>query len=175
MKKIECYEGGLFAEVDGYFVMNNGDVYSLDYNRTGKMKKMTPVRNKQGYLSVRIHGKWFRISRLVAMCFIPNPDNLQEVNHLTEDKQRNQSRCLSWCTSQENSSYGTRGRRISEKLTNGPLSRKVAQYTLDGVIVKEWLSVNEVKRKLGFSPGNISKCCKGKRKSAHGFVWCYSD
>lgn len=48
----------------------------------------------------------------------------------------------------------------------------ILQYTIDGVFVKEWESVCEVK-KAGYSPGNVCSCCRGKLKTAYGFKWSY--
>ena len=62
--------------------------------------------------------------------------------------------------------------KISKALTNHPSkSKKVYQFTKDGVFVKEWDSLREIERKLGYNAGNISYCCHGKLKSAYGFLW----
>lgn len=53
-------------------------------------------------------------------------------------------------------------------------SKKVLQFTKDGTFVQEWPSTIEVERQLGFNQGNISSCCSGRYKSAHGFVWRYA-
>lgn len=50
-------------------------------------------------------------------------------------------------------------------------SKPVLQFTKDGTFVKEWLSIREIKRQLGFHAGHICDCCNGRLKSAHGFVW----
>lgn len=44
---------------------------------------------------------------LVAKAFIPNPDNLPEVNHKDENKENDAADNLEWCTSKYNSNYGT--------------------------------------------------------------------
>lgn len=49
----------------------------------------------------------------------------------------------------------------------------VVQYTLDGEFVKEWVSMNEIQRQLGFNQGSISNCCNGRCKSVYGFLWKY--
>ena len=57
-----------------------------------------------------------------------------------------------------------------------PRSKKVVQYdkqTLE--LIKVWDSLSDVKRELGIDSDGVSKCCKGKRKSAGGFVWKYLD
>lgn len=58
---------------------------------------------------------------------------------------------------------------------NNWISRKVKQFTKDGVFVNEWLCIKDVERELGFFGSNITKCCRGNIKTAYGFVWRYSD
>lgn len=64
-----------------------------------------------------------------------------------------------------------KGGKIGGKKSSIP----VLQFTKDGIFIKEWLSMNEVKRQLGISKGNICWCCKGKVKSAGGFIWKYKN
>lgn len=54
-----------------------------------------------------------------------------------------------------------------------PTSKPVYQYTLNNVFVRKWDCVTDVARELGYSQPNISECCRGKRKSANGYVWRY--
>ena len=65
-------------------------------------------------------------------------------------------------------------RRRSEKQINGLQSKPVYQYTLDGEFVKEYSSVSEVERQLGYANQNISCCCLGKYKTAYSFIWRYN-
>ena len=149
-KDIKGYEGK-------YQVSNYGIVKSLNYRRTGKEQLLKPALQTTGYFSVMLCKplKRFQIHRLVAEAFIPNPDNLPQVNHKDEDKTNNHADNLEWCTNKYNSNYGTRVKRICESL-----SKKVYQYTLDGELVKEWKSTKECGRN-GFNQQSIVKCCKG--------------
>ena len=52
-------------------------------------------------------------------------------------------------------------------------TKQILQYTKDGEFIKEWTSGIEASKVLGIHTGNITKCCKGKLKSAGGFVWRY--
>lgn len=52
-------------------------------------------------------------------------------------------------------------------------SKKVFQYTLNGEFVREWISLSEVKRQLGFSISGLSACCLGHRKSYKKYIWSY--
>ena len=112
-RSIECYEGL-------YEVSNTGQVRSLDRYVKGKGKSyrlqkgkmLSPIKNKDGYLQVNLccNGKYkiFLVHRLVTKTFIPNPDNLPEVNHKDEDKTNNSVDNLEWCDRSYNNNYGTR-------------------------------------------------------------------
>ena len=94
-KPIKGYE-------DYYEVSNLGRVKSL---RNNLIMKLVPS-GKKGYLGInlRVNGtsKSFRINRLVAETFIPNPNNLPEVNHKDYDKTNNCVDNLEWCTHEYN-------------------------------------------------------------------------
>ena len=154
-----------------YEVSDKGRVKSIGY---GKERILKLLRTPKGYLLVSLwkngEMKNYRIHRLVAQTFIPNPDNLPMVNHKDENKTNNYVQNLEWCTNKYNSNYGTRNKRISEKL-----SKSVLQFTKDGELVKDWNSTMDVERNLKYSQGNISSCCTGKLKSAYGFIWKFKD
>lgn len=48
---------------------------------------------------------------------------------------------------------------------------KVVQYDLEGNFIKEWLSMMDIQRELGYPNSNISAVCRGKQKTAYGFIW----
>ena len=154
-----------------YEVSDQGRVRSLKF---GKERILKPIRNTQGYIQVHLckNGeiKKCLVHRLVAKTFIPNPNNLQEVNHKDEDKANNFVKNLEWCDRKYNNNYGTRTKRQSEKL-----SKPVLQYTKSGVFVREWKSTRDVQRNLNYCQSNISYCCNGRRKSANGYIWKYKD
>ena len=51
----------------------------------------------------------------------------------------------------------------------------ILQFAKDGTFIKEWQSAGEAQSKLGIWQPHICDCCKGKRKTAGGFVWMYKD
>ena len=159
-----------------YEVSNYGRVRSIKF---GKEKILKTSRNTNGYLFVSIrkngHRKNCRVHRLVAETFIPNPSNLSEINHLDEDKDNNLVQNLEWCDRKSNCNFGTRNKRISQKLTNGKLSKSVIQYSKNGEFIKEWQSLHDIERNLNYSKGNISSCCTGRRKNAYNFIWKFKD
>mgnify|MGYP003290597882 CR=1 FL=1 len=119
--------------------------------------------NTHGYLMVGINKKLYLVHRLVAECFLPNPDNLPEVNHKSEVKTQNSVDNLEWCDRSYNVNFGTRTERMS---------KPVLQYDLEGNFIKEWKSIVECGRN-GFIFQHISACCKGRLKKHKGFIWKY--
>lgn len=104
-----------------YRVTENGDIISMDYRRTGIPKKLAPQRNIYGYAIIKLMkgGKsiTYRVHRLVAMAFVPNPDNLPYINHKDENKLNNNPNNLEWCDNSYNNNYGIRNKRIAKAVT----------------------------------------------------------
>lgn len=66
--------------------------------------------------------------------------------------------------------------KLSKININNPLlSKAVSQYTKDGTFVKTYASTAEAARILNSSPSHIAECCNGKRKTAYGSIWKYTD
>ena len=112
-----------FVDIKGYeglyYVNKEGKIYSKarGVNNSKISKYITPVTIAGGYKAVQLtkDGKstMCRIHRIVAEAFIPNPNNLPEVNHKDENKNHKYVENLEWCSGEYNRSYGTRGERIS--------------------------------------------------------------
>ena len=65
-----------------YQVSNLGHVKSLNYNHTKKERELKYGIDKDGYRNVILKGKQYKVHRLVAHMFIPNPENKPEVDHI---------------------------------------------------------------------------------------------
>ena len=177
----EIYEGL-------YKVSNLGKILSLNYNHTGKPDLMNPSDNGRGYLVVHLRkngeSKTCKVHRLVAETFLPNPENLPEVNHKDENKKNNfvflnedgsvdkKKSNLEWKTHKDNINHGTRNERAAKANTNGKLSKKVLQLSLTGELICEYPSIRECGRN-GFDHGAVCDCCNGKQKTHKGFRFMY--
>lgn len=171
-KDIEGYE-------ELYQVSNKGRIKSLErttINAIGqevhyKTKILKCKKVTKGYVQVALIKNKIRtyklIHILVAKAFIPNPNNLPQINHKNEKKDENSVENLEWCDQPYNINYGTRNKRVAEKK-----SKKIDQLTPDGELVKVWNSISECNRN-GFH--HVTCCCKGRRKQDKGFIWRYHN
>ena len=159
----------IFKDIEGYFglyqISNHGNVKSF---HTGKEKILKPSKNHKGYMHVGLSKqgkiKYYLVHRLVAMAFIENPQNLEQINHRDECKTNNHVTNLEWCTDRYNHNYGTRNQRSAA-------SRSKQVLCLETGII--YPSTMEVQRQLGFSKGCISSACNGKYKQMYGYTWKY--
>lgn len=187
---IEPLEGEIWKQVDGYGgfyeVSNLGRVRSKE--RITDIQSYCHIMRKPRILKAQSNGKYNRvvmsfdgkhrqvlIHRLVAETFLPNPDNLPEVNHKDEDKTNNNVSNLEWCTRLYNVNYGTKIKRHSEFMTKTK-GRAVCQYTKAGELVNTFKSVSEASREMGIDVSNIiAVCSHGVQKTAGGYVWRYAE
>ena len=166
-KPIPGYEGL-------YDISNYGRVKSYQLDSNGKI--LSPGKDGSGYLFVILckdgKTKLRRMHRLVAEAFIPNPNNFPQVNHMDECKENNYFGNLEWCTHKYNLSYGTRTRRMAEKI-----SKPVVQLDKKGNFISEFESLTEASKITGIDDGSICSCCNHKpgHYSAGGFIWIYKD
>lgn len=164
-----CYMGE-FKEIKGfegkYQISNQGIVR----NQYGHI--LTPYKTKHGYMKLDLwqdsKRKKFYIHRLVAEAFIPNPDNLPQVNHMDGNKENNVVENLEWCTAEGNVKHS-----IDNCLRTS--LKAVDMYSLNGEFIKTFPSVAMASRKTGAIQGHIIGCCNGRYgyKTAGGYAWKY--
>lgn len=123
----------------GYYVDRGGVIYS----RKGEgLRKLKQYPKTHGYLYVTLfrNGKryYLRVHRLVAEAFIPNPNNLPEVNHKDEDKTNNLANNLEWCTSHDNKVFGSRREKVARKVSDPSIPRKNNTSGRKGVYKSPW-------------------------------------
>lgn len=191
-------EEDLWVNIPGfeglYQVSSSGKVKSLaryatvngvrKFVRERILKASTPDKAHYSIVGLCKDGKrkLYAVHRLVAETFIPNPDNLPEVNHKDQDKSNNSVENLEWCDRLHNGSWGT----IKEKIaTNQPNKKAVVQCDLLGNEIATYESAGEAERKTGIKAANIRNCCRGlvyekdgyscTVKKAGGYIWRYKE
>jgi len=152
-----------------YSVSNLGNIRNDNTNKILKGKQ-----SNNGYLYVDLwinnKPKQIAIYRLVAEYHVNNPNNFSVVNHIDENKINNISSNLEWCTHIYNLHHGTAQKRkaVSKQV-------KVKQFTKNGKFIKEFGSCKDAEQSFGKTSSNISNCCKGRLKTAYGYIWRYSE
>lgn len=146
---------------DNYLVSNKGRVMN---SKTGRI--LRPADDSRGYERVILckDGKRTnkKVHRLVAQTFVDNPNNLETVNHIDENKHNNNVENLEWMTQGDNVRYS--------------LSKPVEQYDLEsGELLATYPSTRAVERLMGFDHRTISRACRGQYKKVYGYIWKYQD
>ena len=148
-----------------YIIYSNGTIFSKKYQ-----KFLSPATTADGYLRVMLYDnegktKSFLVHRLVALAFLPNPNNYDCINHKDENKKNNDISNLEWCTRLYNNNYGKHKKSIvmCDKDTHEP--------------IKIFNSIGEAERFLNNdgAHANIVRQLKGRGKSAYGYFWKYLE
>jgi hypothetical protein len=162
---------------DRYRVTKSGKIISLNYANKGIDKELKPQKFTK-YLGVNICGKIRTIHRLVAIAFIPNPENKPHVNHKDGNGHNNDVSNLEWVTRSENGKHAFRVLGIKNNRTNSGNyygdsfgSKSVTQFSKDGIELKTFDCIRRASHELKISETSISNCLAGRSKSAGGFLW----
>lgn len=194
-----------------YEVSSFGRIRSIDriaiISRSGKIHKRAikgqiikpnvGKSNSYQYISLSKIGqklKRARVHKIVALAFLPNPNEYKMINHKDGNTLNNSVENLEWCTASYNNTYnGAVEKRMATRMARYPKGTdkslalksqatknrrgsrgaeiRVAQYTLDGELIKVYQSAVYAGRELGIWPQNIRTCLYGRYKTSGGFIW----
>lgn len=154
-------------------IPNYENLYEINEIGTIRNKKRNKIIrtsiNEKGYVKVVLSkdNKQHKtgVHRLVALTFIPNPNNYKEVNHIDENKQNNNINNLEWCSRKQNIEHSIKSGKF--KIT------RVSQFDLNGNKIKEFSSCSQAERETGIPRTHICKCVLGRYgfKTAGGYIW----
>lgn len=183
-KDISDYEGL-------YKISNLSRIKSLNRYRKGKggfsvlvkERIMAQHINPYGYPCVMLQNcseKLYIVHRLLAIAFIPNPENKRTINHKNGIKHDNRLENLEWATYSENMYHAIHSlgkeNPPSQKGKFGvlsPCSKPIIKMTKDGHSIKKYSCAREAERETGIPYQNISHAARGIIKSAGGYKWMF--
>lgn len=173
---------------DRYAVSNYGRVlsYAISYPSSKRVfskgpNLVKPRINKLGYYRVSIYSgnhvsKSYLVHRLVAMAFIPNPNNLPYINHKDENPGNNRTDNLEWCTQKYNCNYGAHNCNLSNSKRNRPYQiKRVVKLSLSGEYIDQYSTIKDAANSVGVSPLFVGKCCHNQHKTCRGFKWMFLE
>ena len=150
------------VDTDGNVISHKRDGLFIKPQKCYKYERVGLV-NEEGMRLYRVH-------QLVALAFIPNPNNYKQINHIDGNPHNNKVSNLEWCSAAHNirhTSYKYKGGKNKPKAL---ICRKV-----DGTYVGQYKSGNEAALELGIYANSIYLVAKGVMASTHGYVFEYVD
>ena len=140
--------------------------------------------------------KSFRLHRIVALSFIPNPLNKPLIDHINTNRMDNRIENLRWVTIKENMNnpltykkhLGKKHSEETKKIMSEKAmgyknhrARKINQYSLKYEFLKTWNCIADITREMNLkSKSSISNCCKfnlnsNKKHFAKDYIWEYAE
>lgn len=168
-KNIQGYEGL-------YQISNFGRVKSFRKSTKYSCQSefiLKPSVANTGYAQVCLYAngtrKKFLVHRLVAGAFIPNPDNLPQINHKDENRLNNHISNLEWCTPEYNNAYGSAKIRAIDTR-----SKPIEQLTYDGKVIAVYRSSRIASEITGIKKGTLIMAIN-KHSQCNGYFWRFSN
>lgn len=183
----------LLHKSDGKTELRKGRIVKFELSKSGYWQYLF----SNGTIEKR---KLMRIHRVVAMAFIPNPENKPCIDHINTIRTDNRTENLRWCTQAENCrnpitmtrcrkkgeytnsaetrrkiGFASLGRRASDETREKLVLRgwAVVMFDLDGKFIKEFRTSSKAAKELGICHSHITASCSGTRKSTGGYQWMW--
>lgn len=172
MKDIPNYEGFYAATEDGH-------IWSY------KMNDFLSEHERHGYYVVHLikdEDKTFGVHRLIALTFLPNPENKPTVDHIDRNPKNNQISNLRWASYSEqcyNRAWTVDRQKVVEKM--GKIRSKAVECrdkNNHNILIATYSSSYQAAIQMFNDPQRnslINRCANGKRASAYGYWWCFVE
>lgn len=160
-----------FVNGHPYDICRTGYVYDCDFRNTGKRVLLRQSNDKRGYKVVNVRAcnqsVQIKVHRLVALCFLPNPNNLPQVNHKDENPANNNVSNLEWCDQKYNVNYSVSRLRNGKKYMNAKLTKEKVKAMLPKDLIfipcntaseldSAYQTAIQAKKELGAKGDNVS-------------------
>lgn len=162
MKRIKNFEH--------YIITKEGKIYN-----TSTGKEVSGWVDNVGYIQICLHNcnkkKYKRLHRLVAETFIPNPDNLPQVNHIDGNKLNNCVDNLEWISNRNNTQHG-----YDSKLYKSTYRCPIEVYDTNGNFIREFPSIRNLSEVLGLNRKTVTSILKGvKTTNNYNYIFKYKQ
>lgn len=182
-----------------YVVSDQGRIKSLGRVVTDKRGRNRNIRQRIKKFAINSYGyavvslcknsitRVWPVHRLIAMAFIPNPDDKPQIDHINRDTLDNRLENLRWVTPKENINNPNTieyckthvDKKAAAILANRTKSlkrtktapKRVYCYTLEGAFVKEYDSINDAGRSIGLSATGIKPVLDKSSYTFGGYLW----
>lgn len=174
LKEVNIIDIKQIEDFDRYLIDENGIIYDTEKD----MRKICQWIDNVGYKQCNLYDKnrkkyYKRVHRLVAKAFIPNPDNLPQVNHKDGDKTNNHISNLEWTVNSENTKHGYDNNLYyfgtSKSYPINVYSKKTHAF------IKTYSSIRELSRELGLNRKTVTSILKGQRKNNYNYLFEYVE
>jgi len=153
-----------------YIVTADGRIYTISDKYDGYIHRQRTRIKPNGYFRAHIHGHDEYVHRIVAQCFIPNPEGLLEINHKDGNKANNAVENLEWSTRSANNRHafqtGLRDYAELRKIASGPRP-SLRRFTGEDImrihrLLNDKVGVNAIARMFGVRHSSIQQIRDGK-------------
>lgn len=141
-----------------YLIDSTGKIYDSKWNN----REVCVWIDTVGYYQCNLYGgkKWYkRVHRLVAKTFIPNPNNLPQVNHIDGNKLNNDMNNLEWCTNADNTQHGYNTGLYRYKSRSHP----IIVYNKNGNYLATYKSIRSMCKDLHINRKTVTMILKNEK------------